>query len=43
MVGPGTVVVTEMRSVRVSVSVVVETTVSVLTDVVPGSVSVMVS
>jgi hypothetical protein len=37
MVGPGTVCITDMKSVRVSVSVVLDTTVSVVTDVVPGT------
>jgi hypothetical protein len=36
-VGPGTVCITDMKSVRVSVSVVLERTVSVVTDVVPGT------
>lgn len=37
IVGPGTVCVTGMKSVNVRVSVVRETTVEVLTDVVPGT------
>lgn len=36
-VGPGTVWVTDMKSVKVRVSVVRETTVDVLIDVVPGT------
>jgi hypothetical protein len=43
MVGPGTVCITETRSVKVSVAVVCDITVEVLIVVVPGNVKVIVS